>query len=389
MFGIPMQSFKKEIWYFLASIVIVHTAAYLVTPILPILLKNEKAMGVMEIGIIISISSFSMQAGSFASGLLSDRIGNKYSILISNAFQGIGLLGMGLFHSFSSLVFFSALNTLGTGIYIPSTKAAISYIASEQELITAFSLRSIASHIGISLAGLLVFVFASAYNFYYGGILYGLLFIISFLFLPSNCGGGSCPPIPLKAYQTIFRKGEFIRFLLISVLIWSLHSQLAFLLPLRGDAVLRTSGRIGMIWSITSISVILFQSTVANRILSRYPSKTSMIMGVLMVGLGVTMIGLADSFSFLIFCGIVFIVGEMLTMPTLDSLTGQFSDPKLVGAYYAASSIATGIGSALGTYASGQIINRFTIMGSYIPWGIYGGFTVLLMIFIFIYFKKA
>lgn len=388
MFGIPDKSFKRELWYFLSSIVIVHIAAYLVVPILPILLKNEKSMGAIEIGLILGISSFSMQAGSFISGVLSDRIGNKYSILMSNGLQSVGLIGMGLVHTLPGLILFSSLNTLGTGIYIPSTKAAISHIASEKGLTTAFSLRSIASHMGISISGLLIYVFSSYYNFYYGGFLYMLLFFLSWFYLPDNCGRGNCPPIPLKAYGKILKQRDFIRFLIISILIWCLHSQLAFLLPLRGDAVLKASSRIGMIWTITSISVILLQGTIANGFLARYSPKLSMALGVLLVGLGVSFLGFANSFSFMVLCGIIFITGEMLTMPTLDSLTGLYADETMAGAYYAASSIATGIGGSLGTFASGKIIDSYGITGGWIPWILYGCFTIFLVTTIILLVKK-
>lgn len=388
MFGIPRRAFKREIWYFLLSILIVHIAAFLVVPILPVLLKNAKGMGAMEIGIILGMIAFSMQIGSFVAGILSDRIGNKYSILISNSCQGIGLIGLGFFETLPLLVLFSSLNGLGTGIYIPSTKAAISYIASEEQLTTAFSLRSIASHIGISIAGLLVYLFATNANLYYGGIIYCVILVLSFFYLPNNCGNGLCPPIPLKDYQKIITHKSFTSFLFISVLIWALHSQLAFLLPLRGDRVLKNAGLIGMIWSITSIGVILLQTTIAKKFLAVRPPKTSMLLGTLLIGLGITLIGIANSFALLIVCALIFILGEMFMAPTIDSLTGLYADPKLMGAYFAASSIATGIGGAFGTFASGRIIEIYSITGNVIPWMIYGGFTVLLVLIIQLLIKR-
>ncbi|MBM7615214.1 MFS transporter [Alkaliphilus hydrothermalis] len=388
MLGIPKVQFDKVIWYFLFSIWLVHVAAYVVVPIYPILLKNEKGMGSAEIGVIIGALAFFMQLGSLIAGMISDRIGNKYSILISNFLQSIGLLGLGFSNSFIFLAVFSALNGMGTGIYIPSTKAAISHIASEDKLTTAFSLRNMASHMGISIAGLIILGSSSNMNFIYGGILYGLLFFFALFFLPNDCGEHDCPAIKLSSYVEILKNRHFMLFILISTLIWSLHTQLAFVLPLRGDAILNHSGLLGVIWSATSVMVILSQSTISRSFLEKSPQIKSIFIGILLLGTGVVLIGFASSFPFLVLCSMVFITGEMFTMPTLDSVTGVFADPKYIGAYFALANFATGIGSALGTFVSGRIIETYSITDSPIPWMIYGGYTIALALLFRLLIKK-
>ncbi len=378
MFGIPKFNFKKEIWYFLFSVFLVHVAAYIIIPIFPVLLKNQKNMSPTEIGLIIGLSAFFMQLGSLIAGMGADRIGIKYSILISNGFQALGLFGLGFSNSFILLSLFSAINGMGTGIYIPSTKAAISNIASADRLTTAFSLRNIASHMGISIAGLIILISATNANFYYGGVIYILLLLFAWFALPRNCGEQPCPTINISSYIEIVKNKYFILFSLMSALIWSLHTQLAFLLPLRGDVILKNPNFIGVIWTSTSVIVILFQSTVSRGFLEKRPQTTSIFIGILLIGTGVTLIGFANSFPFLIFCSIIFITGEMFAMPTLDSVTGVFADPKFIGAYFSIASFATGIGGAVGTFTSGRIIEQYSIVESPMPWLIYGGFTLFL-----------
>lgn len=392
MFGVPKDfKAKKELWIFLVSILLVHNAAYLIVPIFPILLKNIKNLNTVEIGIVLGAGSLFIQLGSVIAGLLADRMGNKFTMLLSNVCQAVGLIGMGLARSHYILVFFSIFNGIGTGMYIPTTKAALSYIASNDHLTTVFSLRSVASHIGISISGLLLLFVSNNVNFYFAGGIYLILLILSWLFLPDNCGDQPCPAVPLKSYIQILSNNDFIIFTAISTLIWALHTQLAFLLPLRAEAANINPSRIGLIWTVTSISVIILQPIVSKRFLRRYPLTLSILIGCLLVGGGISFIGLSNSFILLVLCSLVFIVGEMFMMPSFDSYTSNLADKKLIGAYFAISNFAAGIGAAAGAFISGRLLDIYPIGASSIPWliySIYTGVLCLLILFVLKPFSK-
>jgi len=390
MFGIPKGfSFKREIWYFLISILLVHKAAYLIVPIFPLLLKNVKALNATEIGVVIGTGSLFIQLGSILAGLLADRIGNKYTMLLSNIFQVFGLVGLGLVKGYLSLVFFSVLNGVGTGMYIPTTKAALSYIASEEQRTTVFSLRSIASHIGISISGLLLILTAANVNFYFASGIYVVLFIFSWVFLPSNCGNQPCPAVPLRSYVEIFSNKPFVLFTALSTLIWALHTQLAFLLPLRAETININSSRIGLIWSITSISVILLQSLISRGFLEKKSLPLSILVGIVLVGAGITLLGWSNSFILLVLCSLIFICGEMFMMPSIDSYTSKIANQKLIGAYFAIANFSAGIGAAFGAFISGRLIDKYPVGSSIIPWVSYAIYTVVISLIIILLLKPA
>ena len=388
MFGIPKHfTLKKELWYFLTSILLVHNAAYLIVPIFPILLKNIKGLSTSEIGIVIGTGSLFIQLGSIIAGLLSDRIGNKYTMLLSNICQAIGLFGMGFVHGFYSLVFFSVMNGVGTGMYIPTTKAALSYIASEEQQTTVFSLRSVASHIGISISGLLLLLTSGNINFYFAGGIYLTLLIISWIYLPNNCGEVPCPAVPFKSYLQILSNKSFIIFTVISSLIWGLHTQLSFLLPLRAEAIKISVGSIGLIWTITSVSVIIFQPIISRVFLESHPLTVSILTGTLLVGVGVAVLGWSNSFFLLALCSLVFITGEMFMMPSIDSYTSAIANQTLIGAYFAIANFASGIGAAAGAFISGKLIETYSVGTSVVPWVLYAIYTSVIALLIFVVLK--
>lgn len=59
-------------------------------------------------------------------------------------------------------------------------------------------------------------------------------------------------------------------------------------------------------------------------------------------------------------------------LPTTDSLTSQLAHPELIGAYFSIANLISGLGTALGSFIGGQIINAYGITGTMTPWIIFG-----------------
>jgi hypothetical protein len=232
-------------------------------------------------------------------------------------------------------------------------KAAIASIASQsaETKTTAFSLRGIAANVGVSIAGLIVLVLAGVNSnvlFFTGGGTFIILSILSWVLIPKECGDEGCPVIPPNAYKQIIKNKPFMTYCLITILVWAVYAQFSLLLPLRGEAVLANGKLVGTIWTITSIAVIIFQGIISKFILQKINPFIATFIGVIFLGLGIFLIGFSYNFMFLTISALIFLIGEMLMLPTVDSLTSQFADPTLIGAYFSISNLISGIGTAIG-----------------------------------------
>jgi MFS family permease len=199
-FGISKLKLNKDIYILLSAVLIMHIASYIVIPVLPIIFKTEKGINPTEIGIIIGAGSIAFQVGNVISGAISDRIGKKTTMIIGSIIQTLAFVGYGLSDSYFLLLLFSSTNGVGSGIYAPTLKAALSVLASESAdtRTTAFSLRGIAANIGTSIGGLLLLFLAvqkSSLIFFIAAGTYGALALFTLILLPKDCNGEKCPKV--------------------------------------------------------------------------------------------------------------------------------------------------------------------------------------------------
>jgi len=169
----------------------------------------------------------------------------------------------------------------------------------------------------------------------------------------------------------IFSNKKFLIFTFLSFLTWMIFTQFSLLVPLRAEAILRQPKKVALVWTIMSIFVIFIQSLINKIILNRFSPVISLCAGMFIISAAIFLIGFSLNFYYLIVIALIFALGEMLYLPTTDSLTSRLSTPELLGAYFSIANIAAGLGSALGSYLGGVMVEKFGITGNITPWLIF------------------
>ncbi len=366
----------------LAAALFMHLSTYLVIPLFPIFLEKTRHFTLAEVGLVLGVGSVAFQIGSLFGGFLSDRFGRRNVMLLGVLIQLAAMIGYNRSTLYWLFLLFSFTNGIGVGLLAPTLKAMISQVVDTSQRTAAFSWRGIAANIGIIMAGLWITLFALGATeriFLYSAVTLALLAALTLLALPNDrCQGEKCRPIPLREYAKIWKHRSFLLFSGVSLFIWALYAQFAFVLPLRGEYVLHSTASIGLIWTINSICVVLLQGPISRFILERINPYIALVAGTVFLGAGLLFLGWAGSFVTLSASAVVFIIGEMLFLPVLDSLIGHFASEKWVGAYFGISNVVSGIGSAIGNVAGGSIMQKFGGVGSQIPWLLYGFLTLVI-----------
>ncbi|GED57296.1 MFS transporter [Brevibacillus formosus] len=369
--------------YLLLLIVVffMHMASYLVIPVFPVFLQKVRVLSLSQVGIILAAGSITYQIGSLAGGLMSDRWGKRTILALGALLQGCAMAGYHFSHSYGFFLLFSSVNGLGLGLLAPTIKAMIADEVDESQRTAAFSWRGILAHSGIIVAGLVItwMTAGGKQPFLVAAFVYGALAVFSRFILPDDrCVGTDCKQTPIKEYRHILTHRSFLLFSVISLLIWSLYAQFAMILPLRGEHVLHSATMIGLIWTINSLSVVVLQGLISRFVLQRINPYLSVTLGTILLGAGLTLMGWANHFLTLSGAAILFILGEMLFMPMLDSLVTHFAKEEWLGAYFGFSNFVSGLGTALGTGLGGAMVEKLGGVGSHYPWIGYGVITLFL-----------
>lgn len=366
----------------LLGVLLTHLGNYLVLPMLPIMLKTDAKLSLTQIGTILASIAIAFQIGSVIGGFLADRIGRRFIIGLGAAITAAGIIGFGIFSGFNILLLMAIIVGLGNGLNAPSTKASIAAFASEENQTTAFSLRGIAANIGTGIAGLIIFFLitgSSRIIFWLSGIIFLVFAIISWFFLPKKCGDIPCPPSTKGAYKKAFQNKPFLVFSLVTIFVWAIYAQLALVLPIRATEVLPDPRNVALVFTINSIIVIFTQNLITKKIINHVHPLTSLSLGVFFVSLGISALFFTQTFIHLVICGAIFVIGEMLILPTVDSSIARLSKAEMISLFFAAANVVYGIGEAAGK-SGGGILLEIGEKTSNLPWMVYSILGLVLII---------
>jgi hypothetical protein len=354
----------------LVSVLLAHLGTYMVVPLLPIFLKLQKDLTISEIGIVLAATPFALQAGSLLGGWLADRIGRRTVIVAGAWLNAAALAGYAWLDGLWILTGISLLSGLGIGLHAPSIKAAIAAIPSQQDQTLIFSYRGIAANIGIASAGLLTY-FAlggpSARIFYIAAGLYLFIGAINGLLLSQGKFTQAREAALLRAYREVFRNRAFLVFSLAAILLWALYTQLTLVVPLRAETVLPNPGIVSLIWTVNSLIVIFVQTPLSKRFTAKVHPLHALAAGSFFLGAGLGSVYFSTHFYSLLFSGVLFIIGEMLIVPTIDATVSQLGTAQQLGLLFGITNFVAGLGESAGKYAGSRLLSLGGA-SSYVPY---------------------
>lgn len=340
----------------LFGIFIFHAGWYLVLPFAAILFTSRRGLSPAQVGLLLAVQSFSLLAGSLIGGILADWLGDRTTMVAGLLLRGAGLAALGLFPSLPAMLLAAGTAGIGGGFYGPAAKAGIASLAPGEEQAAAFAARGIAANVGTSvgplLGGLLLrgpigLLFGIA-----GALHLGMAALTMFGYRPPSTGG----PEEAAPWWAVLADRRYLAFSLVTAAAWALFAQLAIAMPLYAREVLGLEASVGMLWTLISLTVILFQFGVT-RLSTRYLSQMgAMAAGALLLGAGLALVGRAGSFAGLAGALVLFVAGEMLLMPTADAAVSTFAGRGSIGSYFGIATVAWGLGEGVGNLVGGRAI---------------------------------
>ncbi len=172
----------------------------------------------------------------------------------------------------------------------------------------------------------------------------------------------------------MLRDYAFMGFLAAGILMGSVYTQLynSLSVYLRDNHGIQPQGY-GFLLTVSAITVILFQFWIT-RAIKRRPPFLLMAFGTVFYMLGFSMFGFVSTFVLFALAVFIITVGEMIIVPTSQTLAANFAPVEMRGRYMAFFGLVWSLPAAFGPGAAGLILDNYN---PNLLWYIGGGLCAL------------
>jgi predicted MFS family arabinose efflux permease len=301
-----------------------------------------------RVGLLFLLTAPTAAVANYLSGRLSDRVGRKRLIVASFALSSINLLtlaaiGKGTVLPFALIVL---QGVIGAPAYSLDRVVATDLVVDRTRRESAFATLRVATNLGVfsgpPLAALLIF--AGGWRSFLAGLaVLGVLGVLAAsTLLPTTARPTEREPNTAVSLGTVLRDRPFALLLLSTLLAFTDYCGFEAVLPVIAVTTYGLSPSTwGLLVVISPLLVVLLQLRVT-RISARIPTAERLGLATLLMGL--PFLALCASADVVVIAGVivVFIVGEMVWMPTSQAVAAQLAPPAARGSYFGALAAMTG-----------------------------------------------
>ncbi len=340
----------------------------LLFPFFALYITQKFGVGMTEAGILLGISSLFGLIGSMIGGALTDKFGRKRLILFGLVFSALSTLTIAFVTRIGLMYPLSMFIGLLSNIAHPAHDAMIADILPEAKRSEGFGILRVVGNlawiIGPTIGG-----FVANINFFYlfviDSVMSCLVALIIFRTIPET------KPEPhahqptqtfwqtLAGYLDVSKDRAFLAFIIAQILMLLVYQQMYSTLSvyLRDVHGISSQGY-GFLMTSSAITVVLFQFWVS-RLIKRQPPFLMMALGALFYMIGFVLFGFVAAYLLFVLNIVIITIGEMIVVPTSQTLAANFAPEDMRGRYMAAFGLSWAIPSTIGPGAAGYLLDHF------------------------------
>ena len=374
------NSYPSQFWLLFWGSLVNFTGMSMIWPFLVIYLGDELSLPLTVVTTLTTINAVASIFSSFLAGSITDKLGRKWTMVISLCMTGLTLAAMVPAHTYGQFAILMALRGAFRPLYRVGSDAMIADLVPPEKRTDAFALTRLAKNVGVALGPALGgFMIASSYKITFGiaagtTIFFGLLIaLFTIETLPEAAREIQEKLIStLKSYQAIFRDRIFSSFILGFTLRQIAGSILWVLLGVHTiDNFGLSETLYGLIPTTNAVMVVLLQLFVTRRT-SRFRPLVIMAVGTLFYGLGVGSIAFATGFWGFLVSMVIVTIGELMVIPTASTFTANRAPETMRGRYMSMLALTMGAGSMVGPLLGGFLNDTFNPSAIWYGGGIAG-----------------
>jgi DHA1 family multidrug resistance protein B-like MFS transporter len=317
-----------------------------------------------ELPFALLVSAVLAGISGFAGGYLSDRIGRRRVILVGQgvmiAYPVVLLLLSGSkWGGLAALALAGSLGALGAS----TSQAMVADLVAPDRREAAYASVRVAANFGVvagpPLGGLVLLLGSWDALFPTVAILSAIAWLIAVRYLPHRGAYAPEGPPERGSLAVILADRPFLLFLGSAVFAWLVYVAYEVVLPVSiVDGYGYEPAAWGFLVWINPLLVTLFQFRLT-RATAAVPAAPKLVVALLVMGLPYLLLVQSHSVPVLVTVVVVFVIGEMLWVPTSQAVVAALAPRDIRGAYMGAFGSAPAIGFALAPLIGLQVRNSF------------------------------
>lgn len=333
-----------------------------------------EVLGARESLPFVLLTSAILAAGSgYVGGWLSDRVGRRRVMLIAEGlmvFYPLVLVVGGDHHQLgvAAIALAGSIGALGGSV----AQAMVADLVPPDRHVPAYAAVRVAQNFGVifgpPLASLVLGLAGWNVLFVVVAVSSAIAWLIAYRLLPT---GGTYAPTeapPPRSLALIARDHAFTLFLGAAVFSWIVYVAWEVVLPVSlVDGFGYETWAWGLIVWINPFLVTLLQVRLTTAT-SRFPAARILVAAMLVMGLPFLLLTWSHALGTVVVVAVLFVIGEMLWVPTSQAIVAGMAPDEMRGAYFGAVGSASAVGWALAPLIGLQSRNSF---GDDVTWALF------------------
>jgi MFS family permease len=344
----------------------VNTGFYLLVPYLAGYLTHDLGMSAALVGVVLGIRNLSQQGLFLLGGSASDRLGARGVIIAGCALRAVGFGLFAFGSSLTVLLLASVLSGVAGALFNPAVRAYLAHEAGDRRA-EAFSLFNVFANTGMLLGPLLgsaLLLVGFRLSSVVAGVIFAVLTVAQVVVLPGRNVERAETSV-FADWRGVLTDRRFMAFTVALTGMFALQNQLYLVLPLHAERFTGSSASVSTIFLVATVATLVLQVRVTAWAKDRLRRRTSIAVGLALMGGGFAVTAVAGSFASVLVTAFVLALGLMFAQPFVNELIPAFGPERLSGTYFGVFYLVSGVTAAGGNALLGWLTD---LAGDRWPW---------------------
>ena len=370
---------SKNTWY-LSIVMLVNRSGTMVVPFLTMYCHIQLGFTVGQSGFVLALFGGGAIVGAFIGGKIVDAWGFYPLQLGSLLMGGTMFIVVGFLHNYVLLCAGTFILSICNESFRPANATAIAHYCAVENRTRSFSLNRLAINLGWAFGGALG-GFIASYNyhllFWVDGCTNILAALLLLKLLPFvKTGSKRTIAKQVDTVHSPYRDKAYLFFIVLTIMFAACFFQIFSMQPLFYKTQWGLNEQfIGMLMALNGIIIVAVEMIMVFSMEGKKPLTVFIRTGVFLVGVGFATLNIFPPAAWVaIICVVIITLGEMLSMPFMNSFWVSRTAESNRGQYAAMYTIAWSVAQVVGPYTGSQVIEKW---GYKVLWWIIAGVCVL------------